>query len=75
MPIMTQIEASFCGEGAEQIHEWAKDGSEGIFFARVFRKDYLRVKSANTWEGWGEGILFSKIRRQLLFFFNGWLYL
>lgn len=54
MPIMTQIEASFCGEGAEQIHEWAKDGSEGIFFARVFRKDYLRVKSANTWEGWGK---------------------
>lgn len=36
MPIMTQIKARFWGEGAEQIHEWAKDGDDGGFFAKVF---------------------------------------
>ena len=36
MPIMTQIKARFWGEGAEQIHEWAKDGDDGQFFAKVF---------------------------------------
>ena len=51
MPIMTQIEARFWGEGAEQIHEWAKEGDDGLFFANVFHTTQERVFS--DIEHWG----------------------
>lgn len=43
MPIMTQIKARFWGEGADQIHEWAKDGDDGQFFAKVFHTTQAAV--------------------------------
>ena len=51
MPIYCESITKFWGEGTNQIYEWAQDGDEGVFFARVFGHDYENA-SDDDWDLW-----------------------
>ena len=51
MPIYTEILTRFTGRGSKKIYDWAQDGSEGVFFARVFGYDYENA-TEDDWKKW-----------------------
>ena len=51
MPIYTEILTRFTGKGSRKIYDWAQDGSEGVFFARVFGYDYENA-TEDDWKKW-----------------------
>lgn len=51
MPIYTEILTKFTGKGSKKIYDWAQDGSEGVFFARVFGYDYENA-TEDDWKKW-----------------------